>query len=88
MTKEENTLSPLQLTLREACDGTSVSTRELLKELSSVDLAAIREGELTIDDLKEIVLDLALRYDDSNISLATILPEDDDPEDTDYSELA
>lgn len=58
MTKN-NKLSPIQILLSQACEGSLVTTRELVKTLSLSDLAALREGELTVDDLKEIVADIA-----------------------------
>ena len=56
---KNNKLSPTQLILSQACEGSIVTTRELLKTLSLTDLAAMREGDLTIEDLKEIVSDIA-----------------------------
>ena len=75
MSSKNNKLSPLQLALRQACAGTTITTRELIKELSFSDLADLREGELTVDDLREIVLDLASAKDDSFLS--DIVVEDD-----------
>ncbi len=65
MISESDKLSPLQIMLKQACADTSVTTRELVKELSFSDLTDLREGELTVDDLREIVLDLASGKDDS-----------------------
>ena len=75
MTSESHELSQLQIMLKQACAGTSVSTRELVKELSFSNLTDLREGELTVDDLREIVLDLASGKDDS--ILFEIAPGDD-----------
>ena len=66
MTIDDEDLRPLQIMLRQACAGTSVSTRELVKELTFSDLANLREGEMTVDNLKEIVSDLAAGKDDIN----------------------
>ena len=55
MDKDQN---PLQEILKQACADTIVSTKELIKELSRDDLINIREGEMTVDDLRQIVLDL------------------------------
>ena len=51
--------SPLHKTLSEACKGFDIETRELLKALTHDDLASIKEGELTADDLREIARDIA-----------------------------
>ncbi len=73
---ENNKLSPTQLILSQACEGSIVTTRELVKTLSLSDLAALREGDLTVDDLKEIVLDIASQKEAT--SQAKQLTEDDD----------
>lgn len=54
----DNDQNPLQEILKQACADTIVSTKELIKELSRDDLINIREGEMTVDDLRQIVLDL------------------------------
>lgn len=67
MSKENSAKNILQKTLTEACQGTSVTTRELIAELSKYDLTAIREGEMTADDLKPLVLDIADGKDNVNV---------------------
>ena len=62
--------SSLQAILEAACKGTSVTTRELLKELTTDDLADIRYGDMTISDLMNLVLELADNKD--NIKLYRI----------------
>ena len=52
-------ISEFQLLLLAACDGTSVTTRELVKEFSLEEIALIKSGDITLDEIKEIVLDLA-----------------------------
>ncbi len=59
--------SVLQTILETACKGTSVTTRELLKELTIDDLADIRNGDMTTDDIVSLVLELADNKD--NIKL-------------------
>jgi hypothetical protein len=59
--------SVLQTILKTACKGTSVTTRELLKELTTDDLADIRNGDMTTDDIVSLVLELADNKD--NIKL-------------------
>ena len=54
----DNNQNPLQDILKKACADTIVSTKELVKELSRDDLVNIREGEMTVGDLRQIVLDL------------------------------
>lgn len=57
----------LQTILETACKGTSVTTRELLKELTTDDLADIRNGDMTFEDIVSLVMDLADNKD--NITL-------------------
>jgi len=52
-------INEFQLLLLAACEGTSVTTRELVKELSSEEITLIKSGEISLDDIKEIVNDLA-----------------------------
>ena len=52
-------ISEFQLLLLAACEGTSVTTRELIKELSSEEVTLIKSGDITLNEIKEIVLDLA-----------------------------
>lgn len=59
MNKDNTSKNPLQKILEKACKGTAVTTRELITALSAYDLAAIREGEITAEDLKTIVSDIA-----------------------------
>ena len=54
-----NDSSPLHETLLLACKGFDIETRELLKALTHDDLVSIKEGELTVDDLREIARDIA-----------------------------
>ena len=54
----DSSQSPLQKILAKACAGTIVTTKELVKELSREDFVNIKEGEMTVDDLRQIVLDL------------------------------
>ena len=56
---KNNELSHAQIILYHACEGSVVTTRELVKTPSLSDFAALREGYLTVDDLKEFVLDIA-----------------------------
>ena len=42
-----------------ACEGSCVTFRELFTTLSQEEIQAIKAGEIGIDDLKEIVNDLA-----------------------------
>lgn len=49
----------LQSLLSIACEGTSVTVRELIKVLSIEEITMIKSGDLTLDDLKEIVCDIA-----------------------------
>ena len=49
----------LQTILETACKGTSITTRELIKELTMDDLADIKNGEITATDLTNLVLELA-----------------------------
>ncbi len=59
MSSENNKQSLLQRILEKACKGTSVTTRELFVELTQDDLASVKNGELTAEDLRLLVLDLA-----------------------------
>lgn len=52
-------INEFQSLLLAACEGTSVTTRELVKELSSEEITLIKSGDITLDEIKEIVLDLA-----------------------------
>ena len=45
-----------------ACEGTGVSRRELFKALSRWEIKSVKEGDVTVDDLKQIVLEI----EDSN----------------------
>ena len=45
-------------TLSLACLETSVSTKELLRKLTTSEVTSIMDGELTIEDLKIIVQEL------------------------------
>ena len=67
MTKGTPAKSRFQKTLEQACQGTSVTTKELIAELTKYDLEAIREGEMTADDLKPLVFDIADGKDNANI---------------------
>jgi hypothetical protein len=51
--------SVLQSILETACKGTSVTTRELIKELTIDDLADIKSGDMSAADLTSLVLELA-----------------------------
>ena len=62
--------SVLQAILETACKGTSVTTRELFKELTIDDLAEIKNGDMTATDLANLVLELADNKD--NIKLYRI----------------
>jgi hypothetical protein len=62
--------SVLQTILETACKGTSVTTRELFKELTIDDLAEIKNGDMTATDLANLVLELADNKD--NIKLYRI----------------
>ena len=69
--------SPLHKTLSEACKGFDIETRELLKALTHDDLASIKEGELTADDLREIARDIADSkndFDNSDRQIAETIP--------------
>ena len=69
--------SPLHETLSKACKGFDIETRELLKALTHDDLASIKEGELTADDLREIARDIAdskSNFDNSNQQPAETIP--------------
>lgn len=59
--------SVLQTTLEAACKGTSVTTRELIKELTIDDIADIKSGDLTTADLVNIVLDMADDKDNAKL---------------------
>ncbi len=51
--------SVLQSILEAACKGTSITTRELIKELTIDDLADIKSGDMSAADLMSLVLELA-----------------------------
>ena len=58
---KEDTTNPtavFQSVLKSACEGTRVTTRELLKTLAWEDIARIKEGEITVEDLRLTVLEL------------------------------
>jgi hypothetical protein len=57
----------LQEVLKAACKGTSVTTRELIKELTIDEVADIKNGYITAADLIDLVMDLAESKD--NIEL-------------------
>ena len=42
-----------------ACEGTSVTTRELIKALSIEEITLLKCGDISLDEIKEIVHDLA-----------------------------
>lgn len=71
--------SLLHTTLKSACKGTSVTTRELLKELTSEDLVEIKTGEMTVDDLKNVVLDLADNKDNAKLYRINVKDNNADP---------
>ena len=52
-------ISEFQSLLLAACQGTSVTTRELIKVLSLEEIALIKSGDINPDEIKEVVLDLA-----------------------------
>ena len=69
--------SPLHKILSEACKGFDIETRELLKALTHDDLASIKEGELTAEDLREIARDIAdskSDFENSNRQPAETIP--------------
>ena len=45
--------------LLKACQGTSVTPRDLVSALTLEDIAAIKSGEMVVGDVLEIVVDLA-----------------------------
>ena len=51
--------SVLHDALAKACEGTSVSTKELLRELSAEDVTSILEEDFLMDDLRTLALELA-----------------------------
>jgi hypothetical protein len=57
----------LQTILETACKGTSITARELIKELTAADLAEIMSGDMTAADLKSLVLDLADDKDNAQL---------------------
>lgn len=59
MKKESNTSNVFQAIVQKACEGTSITTKELIKTLDWEDIARIKEGELTVEDLRLTVLELA-----------------------------
>ena len=59
MSKEFDTTVNFQWALKCACEGTDVTTRELLKTLAWDDIARIKEGEITVEDLRLTVMELA-----------------------------
>ena len=67
---DEIKTSDLQTILETACKGTSITTRELIKELTADDLADIKNGDLPVEDINSLVLELADNKD--NIALYRI----------------
>lgn len=59
--------SALQIVLETACKGTSVTPRDLVKELSIDDLADIKNGDMTATDLVNLVTELADNIDNAKI---------------------
>ena len=49
----------LQAALEVACKGTTVTPRELIKELSKDELLEIKSGDLTVADLRNLVTEMA-----------------------------
>ena len=71
-----------------ACEGTSVTTRELVKELSLEDIALIKSGDISLDEIKEIVLDLADAKDNELLYKVTIRKKGiTEPDDSNFSEM-
>ena len=56
-----------QKLLQTACKGTSVTTRDLAKELTLNDIASIKAGEIGLDYIREIVSDLADSIDNESL---------------------
>ncbi len=56
-----------QRLLQRACKGTSVTTRDLVRELTLNDIASIKTGEIGLDYIKEIVSDLADSKDNESL---------------------
>tara|TARA_R110002096_G_scaffold78934_11_gene185512 strand:+ start:1227 stop:1478 length:252 start_codon:yes stop_codon:yes gene_type:complete len=59
--------SVLQAALETACKGTSVTTRELVKELTVDEIAEIKSGDITAADLVNLVLELADNKDNATL---------------------
>ena len=75
----------LQAILETSCKGTSVTTRELIKELTIDDLADIKNGDMTATDLTNLVVELA-DYKD-NIKLYRVKVKNTEPKNSSSSEF-
>ena len=64
---DKNMPNTLQSILEIACQGTSVTARELIKELSADDLADIKTGYMTAADLTSMVVELADNKDNEKL---------------------
>ncbi len=60
-------INEFQSQLQAACEGTSVSTRELVKELSVEEIALIKSGDISLEEIKETVRDLADTKDNEQL---------------------
>ena len=65
--RDKTKLEPLQFILKTACTGTSVTTRDLIKELTKDDLADIKNGYMTANDLTDLVMELADNKDNKQL---------------------
>ena len=77
-----------QSLLLAACKGTSITTRELVKELSFEEITLIKSGDISLEEIKEIVIDLADTKDNEQLYKVSLGKKSTDvPDDSNFTEI-